>query len=1109
MRIDTIHIDGFGALSDRHYELNGPLTLFYGANEAGKSTTMAFIRAVLFGFPSRQNLAGRYEPARGGAHGGWLVLADGDGRRLRAARYAGTAGGRSASGGVVTLAGFGGAEGAPAYEPAAHAGEAAEGELRSWLGGISPELYRSLFAFGLSELQELSTLQSEEISGYLYSAGWGASGRAIAAAERKLLQEMERLYKRKGQNPELNRTLKRIEELNAELRRTREQTSRYSDMVLQLKSLDERIRVEEEELQRMRDSEAFQERALRCVEPYVRYRELVAELAELPRFEAFPQDALPRFEVLKREQALEQAARDRVKLQVTRLEELMAANVPNLEVLSHRKEREALVEQAAEYMADQSALEELRLERTNRDRELRQLLQEIDEGWSEDELLAFPVTVAEREKVREAQSAWEACRTELAKLTGEKERLLRQLSSAEQTLRDQAERLEAARGSRSKTSKLSEPSQEQLEQLVQLSEHWKEAQAEWQLAVRRSEDAQRYEAERSRTEQQHRLRQSKLRAQLYAALTGMVTAVLAGIFMYAGKPAIAVASAIAGVAALVWLLWPKQERRHRPHTARGRTLSRQSLGGASTAEAAESGLSDVTQATERAARRLYTIELEWMQAAQPVLELRQIASARDASVPEAWSSYEPLLSAEVLREGLRGVEGWRSSASVREQEEQRLRECEAACEALRLQLQQLEEAERRAEGRRDELRSDWQRWLEQLRLPLHVSPGTAADVFRLAEQGKRILSERTAIDMRIAHKVSLIERYRQEAARWFGEEVLKDDLIRSIRAWQEEAAKQTARVQAYAEWQSELGTHQDELILLEEKLRRNQESIALIWREAGAKEEEAFRRNAHDHARYTVIRGELNELEAWFDTLAGQGGRDKLLELLSSRDEASLQEAVQQCKEQIKHAEQQLAGSREQRGKLTGDIAQLEEGEEHADRLQKLEEARSALHDQIRKWGTMAMTAALFRSSKERYERERQPAVLRRASEHIQVLTDGRYARVIAPIGSNRIQVQRSDGDLMDPAYLSRGTAEQLYLAVRLALVEEYARTKKPLPLVLDDVFVNFDRERLSHALTVLSEVSKRHQILLFTCHSYFKDAVQELIPHQQTLLLDSYESAH
>src|SRR5438046_2274494 len=138
MKIDHIHIDGFGVWSDRTW---GPLTpglnLFHGPNETGKSTLMAFVRAILFGF-DRRGSPRRYEPLNGGSHGGWLDLAVQD-RRIRIARKAS----RYARGAVTT------------YE-----GDSAGGdqELDSLLGGTTRTLYHNVFAFGLEELEQFNTL---------------------------------------------------------------------------------------------------------------------------------------------------------------------------------------------------------------------------------------------------------------------------------------------------------------------------------------------------------------------------------------------------------------------------------------------------------------------------------------------------------------------------------------------------------------------------------------------------------------------------------------------------------------------------------------------------------------------------------------------------------------------------------------------------------------------------------------------------------------------------------------------------------------------------------------------------------------------------------------
>jgi uncharacterized protein YhaN len=92
-------------------------------------------------------------------------------------------------------------------------------------------------------------------------------------------------------------------------------------------------------------------------------------------------------------------------------------------------------------------------------------------------------------------------------------------------------------------------------------------------------------------------------------------------------------------------------------------------------------------------------------------------------------------------------------------------------------------------------------------------------------------------------------------------------------------------------------------------------------------------------------------------------------------------------------------------------------------------------------------------------------------------------------------------GRTLDTGYLSRGTAEQLYLSMRFALAEEYAG-RAVLPLIMDDILVNFDEQRMESCLQVIKELSQRHQILLFTCHTHVRDAAKRLISDHKLIEL-------
>lgn len=96
--------------------------------------------------------------------------------------------------------------------------------------------------------------------------------------------------------------------------------------------------------------------------------------------------------------------------------------------------------------------------------------------------------------------------------------------------------------------------------------------------------------------------------------------------------------------------------------------------------------------------------------------------------------------------------------------------------------------------------------------------------------------------------------------------------------------------------------------------------------------------------------------------------------------------------------------------------------------------------------------------SRAAHEEAHRPAVVQAAERYFTAWTDGRYRRIIAPLGSSIESVERSDGSRISLAALSRGTSEQLYLALRFGLVERFVETSgESLPIVMDDILVNFD----------------------------------------------------
>ena len=84
---------------------------------------------------------------------------------------------------------------------------------------------------------------------------------------------------------------------------------------------------------------------------------------------------------------------------------------------------------------------------------------------------------------------------------------------------------------------------------------------------------------------------------------------------------------------------------------------------------------------------------------------------------------------------------------------------------------------------------------------------------------------------------------------------------------------------------------------------------------------------------------------------------------------------------------------------------------------------------------------------------------------------------------------------------LSLGTADQLYLALRLASLEVYLESHEPIPLIVDDILIQFDDERAAAALETLAEVSRRTQVVLFTHHEHVCQIAQGCVDPDQLVI--------
>ena len=166
------------------------------------------------------------------------------------------------------------------------------------------------------------------------------------------------------------------------------------------------------------------------------------------------------------------------------------------------------------------------------------------------------------------------------------------------------------------------------------------------------------------------------------------------------------------------------------------------------------------------------------------------------------------------------------------------------------------------------------------------------------------------------------------------------------------------------------------------------------------------------------------------------------------------------------------------------------------ERGQQLEGLRAQLGDAVDQWVPLALARHLMEAARVRFEKTQQPQLLVEAGHIFKQLTLGEYVGLTRSVGSTtELQAIPQAGLAKSPAEMSTGTREQLYLAIRLAYLKQYSQRAEPLPLVMDDVLVNFDEDRAKQTLRVLSDFSQSHQILFLTCHRRMVELVQMIRP--------------
>jgi uncharacterized protein YhaN len=1033
MRLLRLALDAYGPFTGVALDLSAGgkhgLHLIYGPNEAGKSSALGAIIDLLFGIPEKTTAAHLHP----GSALRLAALVERDGQELGFVRR------KKRKDSLFT----------PGDE---HLEEA---RLARYLNGLDRGSYQRLFGLDQQRLKEGA---EEMLSGKgdvgeaLFDAG--ASGRSVHQVKLSLAAEAEELFKDRGQNPKLNRLLSLYAEQKKRAKDSQHSPEKYEEQQAGVRDKRREAEQRRAELAKLR---ARKEHATRL-------RSVLSSVVDRDRHSA-QRTALGEVPHLRRNIGAErerlgallaEAERDLRRLAQKRAEgEGRRAGLPEPSPLLAMPE-EAV--RAVERLMGgaQKSLDDLP-KRQGEARNVRDAMESklprLGLGSDLEQVLARSLPVAE-------QARLSALAREFQGLSLKLENAERELPDAQAKVEAQTAILKHARSMRRIARDELVPS----ELVERFDGELGQAEEELEKIAERL-----IEGERQRAEIRQKL-------ELLKGREGVPSAALLAEARAQREARLREAQELAAD--------PKRK-------ALELCLPLAALAQASTYA---DGLADRLRSEAQRVADAEALEQQLAKSDRDRERLREgeaSAEAKLAQVNVRWQrvaeglGHPELLPREAQRLLQDEREAWREIARF----EQELSRAHAALAAVEV---------RRADASRAlaNWRSEWDKAVRPLGLPESSRPEQAlallAELAELTAQRKE-LSEIERRITGIQRDIALFADKVQKLTAGFAPELSSLGPIQAAQRLLEQyrAASDVARERAALD--AELLRNKREQAETEARLSEQRAGLAELCREAGVTQVSELIELEQRVERARVLDAEIERLDT------------RLAEICEGEDVSALIDEARQSERgaisaSIEELEDLIAARDEETRDLEREVTKLElglriyEGRDGADAAQALSATAASLAELSSAWARRRVAAAVLERVVEQYRERNQGPVLSRASELFARLTLGRFSRLQVGLEDTRLECVEADGARrLELEQLSEGTRSQLFMALKLASLEQYVKTAPPLPLVLDDVLVEWDDERARVALEVLAGVSESLQILLFTHHGRDLQAARAL----------------
>ncbi|MGM0753337.1 MAG: ATP-binding protein [Bacillota bacterium] len=970
MKLLELHIYGYGKIENKRYSLRD-LQLFFGENEAGKSTIMSFIHSILFGFPTKHQSLLRYEPKSSTEYGGKILC------QLEGHGIVGIERIRGKAAGNVTVQ----------FEDGRMEGEET---LQQLLGNMERATYQNIFSFNLEGLQNIQRLKKEDLNRYLFSAGSTGTD-LLLKLDQNWQKEREQLFKKSGRKPQINTVLTHLKSLENQVREGKEKNEQYLPLIAKRQSLEASVTSMEAEKADLTEKKQYLVSVNENWDSLTGFKRVKERLSQLEVID-FPAKGLERLNELKTEERQVSA----------HLESLMVKQ----EKLQHRLESEEIdtsLNEDLPYMekiiSQQSFYLKWKEESSERSRELRTVRSKINDTIRElgltvemEEIRSLDTSLMMSDRIHNALD-------QQSKLLHERDNLQKHYEEEKEELRlietkcdDLEDRL------------MKEDEYQELQRTVknQSSRQASRDQAHWMnLQVKEAEE--RFTRKKASFSQQLLL----------------IGAALLLLFGFGAWSIVTGNWLVTGISLLLLIVVGAMGMQ-----ARG-NLQEESK--------------SLQKAKARAKQLQPEEKMEFNSPERTEQNLKQQMELRNEWKQRILSLEEQQAKLQKLREKQKGIES------------------------------EIVQGEKRLSHLKSELclPSDfhWE-WLRDAFVKMKAAVANYETYIHLKEEQ--------------AYVVHKMNEYKEGCQEWFHRHsftftTVEEALIK-LKGIMQDIEKRKLTINSI---QSELEPLSLEIEKLSIEVRKVRDETQTLIESAGCLVEAEFREKA-------LRVEERNELTAQYSGMKTRMTKRTFETFLRFDSKEESRKELTSVSQRIDELSAELSAHQKELASISYEIKVLEEGKSYSSILQEFQGKKAELQELAYEWSKYTLAQVSLSKTMDLYQKTKMPKVMKLAEQNFRELTENHYLHIFLQEGE-MIKVERKDGAVFHAVELSQGTKEQLYIAIRFALIQSF-RDKYPLPILIDDGVVNFDRERTNAFLKLLRKMAKKHQILFFTCHPHIKN---------------------